>query len=131
MDRRQAFLAEFFGALGVLEVRYLQVADTFVSGTAVYDPSDPEEHQDFRWFTSSSDAPSPEATQLMGLIRDGGLLHSDKLLVSRQDLWARLNATQNLGYSPEQFAAIIDELLQVRVSMLDDGVESDYYFIHE
>ena len=131
MDRRQEFLAEFLGALGAHEIQHLQVTPAFISGTVVYDPSDPEEQQDFRWSIPPSAAPSPAATRLIGLIRKDGLLHSDKLLLSRQDLLARFNAGQDSGSSPEQFAVILEEILQIQVPMLDDGVESDYYFIHE
>ncbi len=131
MDRRQEFLAEFLGALGAQEIRHLQVTPAAISGTVVYDPSYPEEQQDFRWSIPPTAAPSPAVIRLIGLIRNGGLLHSDKLLVSRQDLLARFNAGQDPGYSPEQFTVILEELLQIEVPMLDDGVESDHYFIHE
>jgi hypothetical protein len=68
---------------------------------------------------------------LAGLIRSGGLLRIDKLRVSRQDLLGLFNAGQDPGYSTEQFTAVLEELLQIEVPMLDDGVESDCYFIHE
>ncbi len=131
MDRRQEFLDQFLGALGAQEIRHLHATPDFIAGTVVYDPSDLAEQQDFRWSTQSADAPSPAVIRLVGLIRTDGLLHSDKLLLSRQDLLVRFNAGQDSVCSPEQFMGILEELLQVRVPMLDDGVESDYYFIHE
>ena len=131
MDRRQEFLAEFLGALGAREIRDLQVTPASISGTVVYDPSDPEEQQDFRWSIRPTDAPSPAVIRLTGLIRIDGLLSIDKLRVSRQDLLARFNAGQDPGYSPKQFTVVLEDLLQIQVPMLDDGVESDYYFIHE
>ena len=131
MDRRQEFLAEFLGALGAREIRHLQVTPSSISGTVVYDPSDPDEQQDFRWSVGPNNAPSPAVIRLAGLIRSGGLLSIDKLRVSRQDLLGRFNAGQDPGYSPEQFTAVLEELLQIEVPMLDDGVESDCYFIHE
>ena len=131
MDRRQEFLAEFLGALGAREIRHLQVTPAFVCGTVVYDPNDPEEQQDFRWSIGPDDAPSHSVIRLAGLIRTDGLLSIDKLRASRQDLLARFNAGSDPNCSPEQFTAVLEELLQVRVAMLDDGVESDYYFIHE
>jgi hypothetical protein len=51
--------------------------------------------------------------------------------MSRQDLLDRFNIAQTTGLSLEQFSAALEELLQVQVQMLDDGVKSDYYFIHE
>ena len=131
MDRRQEFLLEFLGALGAREIRHLQVTPLSVSGTVVYDPSEPEEQQDFRWSVDPNDAPSFAATRLAGLIRAEDLLSIDKLRVSRQDLLERFNASQDPGYSPDQFTAVLEELLQIEVPMLDDGVESDCFFIHE
>jgi hypothetical protein len=131
MDRRQEFLAEFLGALGAREVRHLQVTPSSISGTVVYDPGDPNEQQAFRWSVGQDNAPSPAAIRLAGLIRSGGLLSIDKLRVSRQDLLGLFNAGQDPGYSTEQFTAVLEELLQIEVPMLDDGVESDCYFIHE
>ena len=131
MDRRQEFLADFLGALGAQEIRHLQVTPAAISGTVVYHPSDPEETQDFRWSIPPIAAPSPAVIRLIGLIRSSGLLHSDKLVVPRQDILARFNAGRDSGYSTEQFTVILEELLQIQVPMLDDGVESDHYFIHE
>ena len=131
MDSRQEFLTEFLGALGAREIRNLQVNPASISGTVVYDLSDPEQQQDFCWPIPPTAAPSPAAGRLVALIRKDGLLHSDKLLQSRQDLLARFNAGQDSSSSPEEFQVILEELLQIRIPMLDDGVESDYYFIHE
>ena len=131
MDRRQEFLEEFLGALGAHELADLQVTPTDISGTVIYDPRDPEESQDFRWSIPPTAAPSPDVIHLIRLIRNQKLLVSDKLLLSRQDLLARFVAEEDPSYSSEQFAVILAELLQVNVPMLDHGVESDYFFIHE
>lgn len=131
MDTRSQFLAEFLGALGAKEIRHLKVSPDSVTGTVVYDPTDPEEQQNFRWLIGESAAPSPAVVRLVALIRREGLLHSDKLQTSRQELFARFKVGQGSICSNTQFSATLEELLQVRVPMVDDGVESDYYFIHE
>ncbi|QSX79723.1 hypothetical protein [Agrilutibacter solisilvae] len=131
MDSRQEFLTEFLSALGAREIRNLCVTPASVSGTVVYDPSDPEEQQDFRWPVPENAAPSPAVVRLAGLIRRARLLHGDRLTPSRQELLARFNAGQDWVCPPDQFTAILEELLQVQVPMLDEGVESDYYFMHE
>ncbi|MBZ4187153.1 hypothetical protein K7B09_12560 [Thermomonas sp. RSS23] len=97
----------------------------------MYDPSDPNEQQDFRWSVTPNDAPSSSVIRLAQIIRMDGLLSIDKLQISRQDLLSRFNTGQELACTSEQFSAVLDELLQISVPMLDDGVESDYYFIHE
>ena len=131
MDRRHEFLDQFLGALGAQEIRYLLTTPDFIAGTVVYDPSDPQEQQAFRWSIRPDDAPSPAVIRLVGLIRSDGLLRSDKLLVSRHELLARFNVHQSSACSLEQFTTTLEELLQVQVPMLDDDVETDYYFIHE
>ena len=131
MDSRQEFLEQFLGALGAREIRNVQATSTSISGTVVYDPADPEEQQEFRWSVGPNDSPSSAVIRLAALIRAGDLLSIDKFRVSRQDLLERFNADQDPGCSPEQFSAVLEELLQIEVPMLDNGSESDCYFIHE
>jgi hypothetical protein len=131
MDRRQQFLSEFLGALGASEILYEKITPDFIHGAVVYDQNDPDERQDFRWSLHEDDSPSLEIIRLTSLIRAGNLLSIDKLKVSREDLLARVNSSNEINYSSEQFSNLLDELLRIQVSMIDDGAESDWYFIHE
>ena len=131
MDRRQQFLVEFLGALGAKELRDLEVTSSAVSGTVVYDRNNPEEQQEFRWAMAPADAPPTAVIRLAALIRSAGLLDGDKLIATRQELFAHFNAIMDSECSAEQFTAALESLLQIQVPMLDDGVESDYYFIQE
>mgnify|MGYP001789087796 FL=1 len=131
MDRRPQFLAAFLGALGAMEVQLSQISPDSVSGIVVYDRDDAEEQQAFAWPITVSNAPSIAAVQLVEFIKAHGLMHSDRLIISRRALHVRFVADRGSCYLFDQFSAVLDEILSVQVLMLDDGVPTDYYFIHE
>jgi len=56
--KRKQFLTDFLGALGAKEILFSDIGPDTVTGTVVYDPSDPEEHQDFRWHACEADVSS-------------------------------------------------------------------------
>lgn len=121
---------DFLGALGAKEIQNLRVTPTVITGTVVYDFATPAENQDFRW-SINSDAPSVAANRLIRLIRTHNLLDIDQLRVSRYDLLSLFNKEFDQKLSPEEFTPVVEELLQIKIPMLDDGMESDHYFIHE
>jgi hypothetical protein len=58
MIKRKQFLTDFLGALGAKEILFSDIGPDTVTGTVVYDPSDPEERQDFRWHACEADVPA-------------------------------------------------------------------------
>jgi hypothetical protein len=131
MSRRVEFLRDFLGAFGAKEVRFSEVNDETVRGRVIYDPNDPEEFQDFCWHAREFDVPVPEVCKLVRIIRQKQLLDIDKLRVSRSEL-QRLYAQEhgNAGSNVDLDEAV-DQLEEVEVKMMDDGIETDAYFIHE
>jgi rubredoxin len=97
----------------------------------VYDPSDPEERQDFRWHACEADVPSERVCRLAALVHQQSLLDIDKLTVSREELRQVFNQNESVPLSPAECDQILDRLEKVRVRMVDDGEETDTYFIHE
>jgi rubredoxin len=131
MNKRQQFLNDYLGALGAKDLLFSDIGPGTISGTVVYDPSDPEERQDFCWHACEADVPSDDTCRLAALIRREGLLDIDKLRVSRDDLRKMYNQSEPVALSPADFDKALDTLEEVRVRMVDDGEETDTYFIHE
>jgi len=131
MTTRTYFLEQFLGALGATEIQWASVAPDHVRGTVVYDPTDPEEWQDFIWEITEAEVPRKEVVLLAEMIRAQRLLSIDKLVVGRQELERRYAQYTGGHPSATGFGAILDEPETIEVSMLDDGEKSDYYFIHE
>ncbi len=129
--KRKHFLIEFFGALGAQEVTFSDIQPNRISGTAVFDPNDPEECQDFCWHASDSDVPSDRVCRLAELMHKRGLVDIDRLTVTRDDLRQLYNQNESAPLSPEEFNHVLNTLEEVQVCMIDDGEETDTYFIHE
>jgi hypothetical protein len=112
-------------------VRFAEITDDSVQGTVYYDSVDSDEKQDFRWRITEDAVPSESAFRLVRLIRDEKLLHSDRLRISRDELRKKFAAVTGHPIGEDDFSEILDEVERVQIWMLDDGLETDYYFIHE
>ena len=77
-------MIEFLGALGAVAIEWDEERETYISGKAIYHPSDPEEAQEFCWHKSDSELPSMDALQLVSLLHKRKLLDIDKITVSRE-----------------------------------------------
>lgn len=123
-NNRQVFLEAFFSALGACEILWLYQDEDCIAGTVVYDPTNPDEQQDFIWHMEEDKTPGEDARIILEHLRDYQLLHMDKLkfpvahlVIPGMDAQTKLKA----------FA----ELTKVQVNTVDDGEESGYYRIHE
>ena len=128
---RKDFLFEFLGALGAKKLIFLKFEEDRVSGTAVFDLDDPDEHQDFCWHSRETSLPSKRAYDLARLIHEQNLLEIDKIKIEREVLRERYNKKWKTQLSTDDFAIILDELETVEVSMVDGKDEYDAFFIHE
>ena len=124
MNKRQQFLSSFLGALGAEEIKWTEVSDIFVSGTVIYDQTDPEEVQDFRWTIKESESPDNETRILMDHIFEKNLLDIDRLKKTVDEIRVP-------GLTDQEKNSAFDKLFGVRVRMVDEGEETDSYFIHE
>jgi len=129
--RRREFLQEYLGALGASEIRWQEEATDKISGTVIYEIGDPEETQDFVWHKSEKDVPSLEVLNLARLIRKHNLLSIDQLTVTRLELREKYNLEYGLQLTEEEFSGVLESLESVEVPMVDEGRETDAYFIHE
>lgn len=75
--------------------------------------------------------PSERVCRLAALVHQQSLLDIDKLTVSREELRQVFNQNESVPQSPAEFDQILDRLEKVRVRMVDDGEETDTYFMHE
>jgi hypothetical protein len=130
--RRVTFAEAFLEALGAVEVQFGAATDSSVEGTAVYDATDPEERQDFRWHATEDDVPSDDAVKLLKLIRDEKLLSVDKLRVSRDELQRRYETRSGKSLRSAEFSQLLESIEAIEMPMLDGGnEEGDCFFSHE
>ena len=124
MNKRQQFLSSFLGALGAEEIKWAEISDRFVTGTAIYDKTNPEEAQDFKWTMTESESPDNETRILMEYIFQENLLDIDRLKRPVDEIKVS-------GLTDKEKNSAFNRLLDVRVRMVDEGEETDSYFIHQ
>lgn len=140
LSARRQFLDAFLGALGAAEIMGFLERESEVRGTIrfaddseVLDLSGDEgEVQDFVWKVREEDAPSQLAYRIAEVLQRYRLLHLDKLRVSRATLREVVRKDdEDETMSDGVFELALEELLAIQVTMVDDGEETDVFFIRE
>lgn len=136
--KRKYFLSQFLGALGAHELEFDEIHNDYISGTVHYapediDPNDPEDSncQGFCWHMTEAKVPSHEATNLAAILKNFDLLDINKLRLDRRSLRQMYISETSSEMSLEAFDKVLEELELVVVQMVDDGEETDIFFIHE
>ncbi|USD20449.1 hypothetical protein MJO52_15395 [Microbulbifer variabilis] len=129
--RRKQFLTEFLGALGAKEIQWQKETDTSISGVVIYEIDDPEEVQEFIWYVQESEVPPENVRKLVELLNEKNLLSIDKISISRKELRSLYSKKQGRIVSEDEFISILEALVSIEVPMVDEGRETDVYFIHE
>jgi hypothetical protein len=130
MKRRQ-FLNEFLGAFGAENIEWHEENDNYISGKVIYNKNDPEETQEFCWHMSEQKAPNMHALGLTKLLNEKELLSIDGISITREELRLLYNERSGSNTSDSEFSELLEELEAIQVPMVDDGNETDAYFIHE
>ncbi len=140
ISARRQFLETFLGALGAAEIigcleRVTEVRGTirFAEDPEVLDLSGDEgEEQDFVWRVEEENAPSLLAYRIAEVVQRYQLLHIDKLRTSRETLREIVRKDSEVAVGDGEFELALEELLAIKVTMVDDGEEmGDAFFIHE
>jgi len=124
MNKRQTFLKSFLGALGAEKILWKENNESYIKGTVIYDVNDDGEKQDFIWKINESQSPDNNTQILIDFIKNEKLLDIDKLTMSIDEI-----NPPNLSSTQKKIS--FDNLVNIRVRMMDDGEETDSYFIHE
>lgn len=128
---RENALKRFFSALEINDFEIKEKNTNSVSGTVFYDRNDPDEFQDFCWHINEKNIPSEQSLLIADLIADNNLIDIDQITINREELWKLYQNKYDKDISFIDFEKHLDVLLGIKVSMIDDGVETDAFFIHE
>jgi hypothetical protein len=128
---RKQFLIEFLGALGAKEIQWHKETNTSLSGSVIYEIDYPEEVQEFIWHVQESESPSEGVRKLAELLNEKHLLSIDQISVSRCELRNLYSIKLGRVVPENEFIAILETLESIEVPMVDEGKETDVYFIHE
>jgi hypothetical protein len=122
--KRQIFLNSFLGALGAVEILWTDIQIDKIYGTVIYDISDPEERQDFVWHMTENNLPNEEVKNLIDFLSKNELIDIDKIMTPIDQLEISF-------IDKEKLKDVWNELFNIEVRMIDDGEETDSFFIHD
>ena len=122
-SKRLNFLLSYLKLYGVEKIELINETSNSISGISIYDESDPEERQEFIWHKSEDEVPSSELNILIEKIVAEKWHNGDKISKHIEEL-------EFSEFDNKTKEKILNELFDVRISMVDDGEESDSYFVH-
>jgi len=122
-SNRLNFLKSYLKLFGVAKIELTNEKVDWISGIAIYDENDPEERQEFIWHKSEEEIPSPELNILIEKIVAEKWHNGDKISEHIEELEFEEfdNTTKD---------EILTELFDVQIKMVDDGEETDSYWVH-
>ena len=124
MDKRKIFLKAFLGALGAKELIWTNTQIDKLYGTVIYDLNDPEERQDFVWHMTEANVPTDDVKKLIEFLSKNNLIDIDKIFTAIKEIKIDFIDKSNLEN-------VWNELFDIEVKMIDDGEETDSFFIHD
>lgn len=122
--KRQTFLKSFLGALGAVDIIWTDTQIDKIYGTVIYDLSDFDERQDFVWHMTEDNVPNENVKKLVDFLSTNNLIDIDKIISPIEQLDINFIDKSELNN-------VWDELFEIEVKMLDDGQETDSYFLHD
>lgn len=123
-SKRLNFLKSYLKLFGVEKIESIKQTNNSISGIAIYDETDPEERQEFIWHKSEHETPPIELNILIEKIITKKMHNGDKISKKIEEL--EFQEFDNITKMK-----IIDELFRVEIKMIDDGKETDSYFVHD
>ena len=123
-DKRQIFLEHFLGLYQVDSVEITNAEIDKIFGNAIY--LDDDDKQEFCWHMTEQNVPTDDLVQLIQVIKDNKFNRTDKIIVTADTIF------EKSGWSDRtKFNTIYAKLFDIEVKMIDDGKETDSYFLHD
>ena len=122
-SKRLNFLKSYLKLYGVEKIKLTNETADSISGIAIYDENDPEEKQEFIWHKSEKEIPSPELNILIEKIVAEKWHNGDKITKDIDEI-------ELAEFDNETKKRLEYQLFDVEIRMVDDGEETDSYFLH-
>ncbi len=122
-SKRLLFLKSYLKLFGVEKIDLIKETADFINGIAIYDENDPEESQEFVWHKTEKDVPSAQLNNLIDKIAMNKWHNGDKISTQIEEM--EFDEFDNITRDK-----ILEELFDVSIRMVDNGQETDSYFVH-
>jgi hypothetical protein len=122
-SKRLSFLKSFLKLYEVKEIKLISQSNNLINGIAIYDEVDHEERQEFVWHVTENEVPSDNLKLIIEKIvvekwHDGDKIFND------------IEKIQFDEFDANTRDELLNELFDVQIRMIDDGEETDSYFVH-
>lgn len=126
-DMKIDFLKSFLLLFGA-NIQWIEHSDKKISGAVRWsDDSFEDEDQQFSWHIAGNNNQFLKGKELCDFIRTENLNRGDKMLISEKQLLLKLEEN---GWITDNAQKTVDFLCDTQVFMVDDGEETDSFFIH-
>ena len=122
-SKRLNLLKSFLKLYEVEKIELTKETADSISGIAIYDESVPEEKQEFIWHKTENEVPSAELNILIENIVAEKWHNGDKITKDIAEM-------EFIEFDNETKNRMEFELFEINVKMVDDGEETDSYFVH-
>jgi hypothetical protein len=122
-SKRLIFLKSFLKLHGVVKIELNEQNENSIVGVAIYDENDSDERQEFIWHISENKVPPIELNIIIERIVSEKWHNGDKLTKD-------INEIEFTEFDNETKNRMEYELFEINVKMIDDGEETDSYFVH-
>ena len=122
-DKRQILLRNFFRLFDIDKVELTKVDIDKILGTAIYNDN---EEQDFCWHMTEENIPFDDLNFLIKIIVDNKLNRNDKIIANETEIFIKSGWTER-----SKFDKVYNQLFDIEIKMVDNGKESDSFFMHD
>lgn len=121
--KRLNFLKTYLKLFGVKEIELINETEYSIKGIAIYDEFIPEEKQEFIWYISEKEVPSNELKLIIEEIIENKLHLNDKIT-------DKFDKFEFSGTKSKNIDELINQLYSIEIKMIDNGEETDSFFVH-
>lgn len=118
------FLASFFALFGAYVKEY-RIEGNKVLGAVGWKGE--EDEQMFSWLVDFGEVVLLRMNLLCEFLTQHNLINGDKIIIQPSELKMLL---QNKGWDKNEAEEVVNNLSSVNIKMIDDGEETDSFFIH-
>jgi hypothetical protein len=122
---KEEALKSFFGLFDAQILIKTRETENNIIGTLNW--IDEEDIQDFKWYNIFNDETLIILKEICDFIKSNGLNDNDKIIITEKDLRNKLKAS---SWTNNEIEKGIDSIMSISVKMVDEGEETDSFFLH-
>jgi len=126
---QQKAIETFLRLFGCSHILFTQPSPTRVCGRVAWADA-PEHFQEFAADTSQRPL-TDDSLALAEFLHAHNLVDIDMISISRSEVLKIFSLAGHSDWTPDRLNAALDDLEEFRVHMVDNGEETDIFFLHE